>query len=200
MTLPQFSASPHGLRAALKWSSEMSNEEQACAHGDKIVLRPAESADAPTILSLITELAVFEREPDAVLMTVDMLLRDGFPEGPGATPLFHVLLACIGGSIIGMAFVFQSYSTWTGPCLYLDDLYVTPAARRKGVSRTLFKALARSALQTGCARLHWNVLKWNTPAVELYDSPGIAGERLDEWVNYRLNRGDIARVADLPPK
>ena len=168
---PQFPASPTGLQAALAWAAEKCNvlEASSCAADARVVLRPAAAADVPVILSLIKELAEFEREPDAVVTTVEMLLRDGFPEGPGATPLFHALLASLGedSTVVAMAVVYQSYSTWTGPCMYLEDLYVTPTARRKGVSRTLFRALAGAAWATGCARLHWSVLKWNTPALGL---------------------------------
>jgi len=164
MALPQFPSTPGGLRSALVWAAGRSNAES-----DGVFLRPATAADVPIIHGLVKELAEFEREPDAVVTTVETFLRDGFPAGPDATPLFHVLLASLGegGSVGGMAFVYQSYSTWTGPCIYLEDLYVTPAARRHGISRTLFKALAGAALVTGCGRLHWSVLKWNTPALGL---------------------------------
>ena len=169
MALPQFPSTPVGLRSALVWAADRSNADSADAEADRVILRLATAADVPTIHGLVKELAEFEREPDAVVTTIDTFLRDGFPEGPDATPLFHVLLASLGegGSVGGMAFVYQSYSTWTGPCIYLEDLYVTPAARRRGISRVLFKALAGAAHVTGCGRLHWSVLKWNTPALGL---------------------------------
>lgn len=219
---PQFPANPAGLKAALAWAAEKNNEvPSTAADVDRVILRPAVAADAPIILGLVKELADFEREPEAVVTTVDTFLRDGFSDAPGATPLFHVLLASLGAdsTVVAMAFVYQSYSTWTGPCMYLEDLYVTPSARRKRVSRTLFRALARAAWATGSARLHWSVLKWNTPALGLCacmrragvnpspllpravsfvdESPEVGAERLEEWASYRLNRPDIARVAEL---
>jgi GNAT superfamily N-acetyltransferase len=178
------------MRAAFLWASEDSNTSSP------VQLRVAAAEDATTILGLVQELATFEREPDAVTTTAADLVRDGF----GETPLFHVFLASLPESptVVGMAFCYLSYSTWTGPCMFLEDLYVSPSARRRGVSRTLFKALARAAWVTGCARLHWSVLKWNTPAIALYESPDVAAERLDEWGQYRLNRADIERVAQVP--
>ena len=187
---------PAGMRDAFAWAACNSNSEQR-TDGTGVSLRVAELADASVILSLVRELATFEREPDAVITTVEMLERDGF----GPSPLFHTLLASRPGSteVVGLALCYVSYSTWTGPCLYLEDLYVSPSARRRGIARALFKALARASWVTGCARLHWNVLKWNTPAIEFYESPVVAAEQLAEWVQYRLDRRGIAHVAQLVP-
>ena len=152
-------------------------------------IRPAIPQDVPQILIFIRELATFEREPDAVLATESDLLRDGF----GPTPRFHCLIAELTGDPIpqpaGFALYFTSYSTWRGHHgIRLEDLYVTPARRGQGIGKALLVHLARIAVEQGCPRLEWDVLEWNAPAIDLYQS--IGAKILTQW--------RIMRLAEVP--
>jgi GNAT superfamily N-acetyltransferase len=153
-------------------------------------IRPAAAGDVPTILAMIRELAVYEREPSAVVATEEDLVRDGF----GPAPRFHVLLADDGGEAQGFAFYFFAYSTWRGrPVMYLEDLFVRPAHRKKGLGLALMRRLAQVALDEGCARLRWEVLDWNEPAFRFYASLGAEVQRA--WLNVRLEGEALARLA-----
>ncbi len=150
-------------------------------------LRPATRDDVPLILSLIRELATYERDPQAVVATEEALLRDGF----GEHPLFRVTIAEWSGTPVGFAFWFFAYSTWRGqPTLYLEDLFVRPGARGQGIGKEMMRFLARTALDTGCGRFVWQVLDWNTPSIEFYGSLGAQVVR--EWLTCRLE-GDALR-------
>jgi GNAT superfamily N-acetyltransferase len=144
-------------------------------------LRAATPDDAPTIHRFICELAEYEKEPDAVEVTEDDLRR----QLASAKPPFECVLAEVDGQAQGFALFFQSYSTWRGrPGIYLEDLYVTPAARGRGYGKALLQHLARLAVQRGCARVEWAVLDWNQPSIEFYESLG--ARPLSEWKTYRL--------------
>lgn len=134
-------------------------------------------ADAPAILRFIRELALYEREPDAVVATEADLLRDGWGLSPdGMTPLapvtpprFNAVMADYEGAPAGFALYFTSYSTWLGHHgIRLEDLYVTPALRGRGIGKALLAHLARVAVEQGCPRLEWDVLDWNGPAIAVY--------------------------------
>ena len=160
-----------------------------------LAIRPAEAADVPVILRLIRGLAEYERAPDAVTATEADLLRDGF----GPRPLFHVGLAEWDGAPIAFAFYFFNYSTWQGkPGLYLEDLFVDPAFRGRGVGKALLVHLARIAVTQGCGRYQWQVLDWNEPAIRFYESMG--ARVLKEWLTVRVEGEDLARMAasDVP--
>jgi GNAT superfamily N-acetyltransferase len=145
-------------------------------------IRKAEASDVPTILSLIRELAAYEKEPEAVVATEPSLLRDGF----GDAPRFHVLLASWEGEPAGFAFYFFAYSTWRGsPVLYLEDVFVRPEHRRRGMGIALMRSLARIAVESACERFVWQVLDWNEPAINFYKS--IGARALPEWVTMRLD-------------
>jgi len=155
-------------------------------------IRPAAPADVPLILEFIRALAAFEREPDAVTATEADLLRDGF----GAQPYYHCLIAEQDGQPAGFAFYFFNYSTWTGrPGLYLEDLFVNPEFRGLGIGKALLARVAAIAVEKNCPRLQWEVLDWNTPAIEFYKSLG-AGF-LDEWRNVRMTGEALANLAAL---
>jgi GNAT superfamily N-acetyltransferase len=127
-----------------------------------LTLRPATADDVPVILSLIRALAAYEREPGAVRATEEDLRRDGF----GPRPLFEVTLAEWDGAPVGFAFWFLVYSTWRGrPALHLEDLFVQPEARGRGIGKALMQHLARTAVDRGCARFVWSVLYWNAPSI-----------------------------------
>jgi len=153
-------------------------------------LRPATAADVPGILKLIHELAAYEREADAVRVTADDLLREGF----GEHPLFHGLLGEIEGKLAGFAFYFFNYSTWQGrPGLYLEDLFVRPDHRGLGLGRGLMQALAQIAVERGCGRFSWQVLDWNSDAISFYQQLG--AEVLREWLTVRMSGDALHALA-----
>ena len=154
------------------------------------VIRKATRADVPAVLALVKELAAYEREPDAVIVTEADFLRDGF----GENPAFHVLVAVEGSEVIGFAFYFFSYSTWVGRrCLYLEDLFVQPAHRGHGAGVALMAALAKEAIAHECRRFVWQVLDWNEPAVAFYERLG--AKVLREWLTVRLEGDALASLA-----
>jgi len=149
-------------------------------------IRPATRADVPQILAFVRELAEFEREPDAVVATEAMLERALFEEGSA-----EALMAELDSAPVAFALFFHNFSTWTGKKgLYLEDLYVTPAARGMGVGTALLAHLAGIALDRDCARFEWSVLDWNQPAIDVYRKIGAVG--MDEWRIQRLT-GDALR-------
>ena len=153
-------------------------------------LRRATARDVPDILALVRELARYERAPDAVVATEADYLRDGF----GPSPRFQVEIAEWEGEVVGFALWFHSWSTWRGrPGLHLEDLFVRPAARGRGVGKALLVHLARRALEEGCARFEWQVLAWNAPARRYYEGLGAAA--LPEWVTMRVEGEALARLA-----
>lgn len=137
--------------------------------------------------ALIVELAVYEREPDAVVVTPEELAVDGF----GADPAYGAFVVeDAEQGIFGMALYYEKYSTWKGRCLYLEDLVVTASQRGRGAGLALFKAVAAEAATRGCRRMEWQVLDWNEPAMEFYQSMG--AELDPTWVNGRLV-GEVLR-------
>jgi GNAT superfamily N-acetyltransferase len=155
-----------------------------------ITIRTATEADVPQILAFIRALAVFERAPDAVTATEAGLLRDGF----GPNPIYYCLIADHDGQPAGFALFFYNYSTWKGRRgIYLEDLFVHPEFRGKGIGKALLQQVAAIAIREGCQRLQWEVLDWNTPAIDFYKSMG--AEFLDEWLNVRLGGEAIRRLA-----
>jgi GNAT superfamily N-acetyltransferase len=157
-------------------------------------IRPAIPSDVPQILTFIRELAIYEREPDAVLATEADLLRDGF----GPTPRFQCVIAELeqDGQTVpaGFALYFTSYSTWLGHHgIRLEDLYVTPAKRGQGIGKALLAHLARIAVDQGCPRLEWDVLAWNAPAIAVYEKAG--ARILTEWRIMRLTGEPLQTLA-----
>lgn len=149
--------------------------------GTRPVIRDARPGDVPDLLRLIRVLADYEREPDAVKATEEMLAGSLF--GPDPKARAHV--AEKDGHVVGMALWFLSYSTWTGrPGLYLEDLVVDPEHRGRGVGRALMSALRDRASELGCARMEWSVLDWNEPAMRFYRSLGAVP--MEEWTTWRI--------------
>ena len=148
-------------------------------------LRRGQESDLPRVLALIQELAAYEREPDAVTNTLDMMRHDGF----GPTPIFGFFVLESGDDLIGLALFYTAYSTWKGRMLYLEDLVVTEAARRGGYGRLLFDAVVAEAQRTGAQRMKWQVLDWNEPAIAFYKKLGATIE--SEWLNGNLSAEEL---------
>jgi GNAT superfamily N-acetyltransferase len=152
-------------------------------------IRPATAEDVGLILRFIRALAKCEREPDAVEATEEALLRHGF----GESPYYQCLIAEHDGNPAGFALYFYDYSTWLGrPGLYLEDLFVDPPFRGLGIGKVLLQRLAGIALEKGCARMKWEVLDWNQPAIDFYASMG--AEFLDTWRNVRVSGEALRRL------
>ena len=142
---------------------------------------------------LIVDLAVYEREPDAVRATASDLERVMFGENP--TVFGHVAEA--DGRVVGMAIWFLNYSTWEGTNgLYLEDLYVDPAHRGRGLGRALLVTLAQTAVESGYSRFEWSVLDWNTPSIDFYRAMG--AQAMDGWTVQRVSGGALRAMAALP--
>jgi GNAT superfamily N-acetyltransferase len=155
-------------------------------------IRSAARADVPLILKFIRALATYEREPDAVTATEADLLRDGF----GPNPFYFCLIAEHDGQAAGFALYFFNYSTWVGrPGLYLEDLFVPPEFRGLGIGKALLKKVAAIAIEKNCPRLQWEVLDWNTPAIDFYRAMG--AEFLDAWRNVRVSGEALRRLAGV---
>ena len=157
-------------------------------------IRPATPADVPQILSFIRDLATYEREPDAVHATEADLLRDGF----GPTPRFHCLIAELPQAChsvpVGFALYFHNYSTWRGHTgIHIEDLFVRPEHRGKGIGKALLTRVAAIAVEEGCHRLQWDVLEWNTPAIGFYEQLG--AKMLMEWRTMRVNQEALPALA-----
>lgn len=155
-----------------------------------LVLRPATAADAGLILRFIIELAVYEKEPDAVVTDQDGIAASLF--GQGATA--KALIAELDAEPVGYAVWFASYSTWLGRNgLYLEDLYVTPEMRGRGVGKAILRHLAALAVAQGCGRMEWSVLDWNAPAIAFYESVGARPQ--SEWTVFRLTGDALSTFA-----
>lgn len=153
-------------------------------------LRPACVDDAGLILRFIIELAVYEKEPDAVVTDQAGIAASLF--GPGATT--RALIAELDGEPVGYAVWFASYSTWLGRNgLYLEDLYVTPALRGRGVGKAILRHLAQLAVANGCGRMEWSVLDWNAPAIAFYESVGARPQ--SAWTVFRLTGDALSTFA-----
>ena len=154
-------------------------------------IRPAAREDAARILDLIRQLADYEKLAHEVVADTAALESTLFGEQPQA----HCLLAWQGDAAVGMALYFFNYSTFLARAgLYLEDLFVVPAARGAGIGKDLLRHLAQIAVQRGCGRFEWSVLDWNTPAIEFYEALG--AQRQDGWSVYRLTGAALNELAD----
>ncbi len=154
-------------------------------------IRPAEPADVGLLFSLIRELAEYERAPEMVTGTPELLGEALFGPHPSA----EAVIAELEGEAVGFALIHGTFSTWQClPGLWLEDLYVSATSRRSGVGRVLLAHVARLAVERGCGRLEWAALDWNDPALTFYERLG--ARRLDEWKLHRLEGAALDRVAD----
>lgn len=165
----------------------------------EITIRPATAGDTPVILGFIRALAQYERLEHEVVATETSLRQTLF----GAHPYAQVVLACEAEKALGFALFFHNYSTFKGaPGIYLEDLFVLPEARGRGIGQQLLTWLARTAVARGCARLEWAVLDWNEPAIGFYKRLGAVP--MDEWTVFRVTGEALTALAaghqDTPPK
>ncbi|SCW49974.1 Acetyltransferase (GNAT) family protein [Rhizobium mongolense subsp. loessense] len=145
-------------------------------------IREAVREDAATLLGFIRELAIYEKAEHEVAATIQKIEESIF----GTNSVTRALICEQDSRPVGMAVWFFNYSTWQAKNgLYLEDLYVTPAARGLGAGKALLKRLAEIALETGCGRFEWSVLDWNEPAIRVYEA--IGAEPMNEWIRYRLS-------------
>ena len=153
-------------------------------------IRKGNPEDMEAVLGLIKELAVFEKEPDAVLITVEDLIRDGF----GLVPLFQVLVAEIENEIVGIALYYYRYSTWKGKTIHLEDLVVKENKRGSGVGFALYSEIIKQGKKDKVRRIEWNVLDWNTPAINFYKNSG--AKILDDWKVAQMSEDAINYFVD----
>lgn len=147
----------------------------------QIIIRKAIKEDVPLLLNLVRELAFYENAPNEVEVSVNEMIEAGF----GPDPVFEALVAESGDlGIIGMAIYYTGYSTWKGKTLYLEDFLVTESYRRNGVGKLLFDAVIQTAKERKVRRMDWQVLEWNTPAIEFYKKYNAVLD--EEWINGRL--------------
>lgn len=154
--------------------------------------RFATEADVPAILDLIRQLAEYEKAPDQVVATEELLQESLFGQHAA-----EVLLVETVDRPIGFAVFFTSFSTWLGRAgIFLEDLFVIPGERGKGYGKGLLQRLAQIAMERGCGRLEWNCLDWNQPSIDFYLSLG--AEKMDCWTTYRLEGDTLEALAAQP--
>lgn len=160
------------------------------------MIRAATPADVPEILTMIAELAAYEKEPDAAVATAEQLHAALFGPAPAVFARIAAEREPDGAeTVVGMAVYFRTFSTWTGTHgIWLEDLYVRPGARGGGHGKQLLGALARECRDNGYARLEWTVLDWNAPAIGFYRSIGAVP--MDEWTTQRLTGDALGALAD----
>ena len=148
-------------------------------------IRKGEKKDMKAVLELIQELATFEKEPDAVVVTVSDLERDGF----GENPLFYTFMAEVDTEIVGMALYYYRYSTWKGKTIHLEDLIVKEKMRGSGLGFALYSKIIAQGKLDNVRRIEWNVLDWNTPAIDFYKKSG--AKVLDDWLVAQMDETGI---------
>lgn len=151
------------------------------------IIRKGEKKDVKAALNLITELAIFEKEPDAVEITEQDLLNDGFSKNPK----FHLFVAEEENNIIGIALFYERYSTWKGKTIHLEDLIVTKSRQKIGAGKALYKAVLNYAYEHNFNRVAWEVIDWNTNAIDFYKSTGAT--YLNDWSVVQMNRENLAK-------
>jgi GNAT superfamily N-acetyltransferase len=161
---------------------------------ESINLRTATPADVPQILQFIRDLAKYEREPDAVHATEADLLRDGFGPAKRFDCLIAELVNESATTAVGFALYFYNYSTWRGHAgIYLEDLYVNPEHRGKGIGKALLTRVAAIAVAEGCPRFEWSVLDWNAPSIDFYQQLGAVMK--SEWKGMQVSGDALVALA-----
>ncbi|GAB7257998.1 N-acetyltransferase family protein [Polaribacter sp. OB-PA-B3] len=150
-------------------------------------IRLGQEKDMQAVLDLITELAVFEKEPDAVEITVEDLVNDGFSKDPK----FKIYVAEQENAIIGIALFYERYSTWKGRTIHLEDLIVTKSKQKIGAGKALYKAVLKYAFDNNFNRVAWEVIDWNKNAIDFYKSTGAT--YLNDWSVVQMNKENLAK-------
>jgi GNAT superfamily N-acetyltransferase len=152
-----------------------------------MIIRKAAKADMKSVLELIQELATFEKEPEAVVVTEADLIRDGFSQNP----LFHCFVAEVENTIIGIALYYYRYSTWKGKTIHLEDLIVRENQRGTGAGFALYSEIIAQGKRDNVRRIEWAVLDWNTSAIEFYNKTG--AKLLNDWRVVQMDEEGIDR-------
>jgi len=155
-----------------------------------MIIRKGNPEDMKAVLGLIQELAAFENEPEAVLITVDDLIHDGF----GQVPLFYVFVAEVEKQIVGIALYYYRYSTWKGKTIHLEDLVIKEKMRGTGLGYALYSEIIKQGKRDKVRRIEWNVLDWNTPAIEFYEKSG--AKILGDWKVAQMSEEAINYFVD----
>lgn len=150
------------------------------------IIREGKKKDMPSVLKLIKELATFEKEPNAVVVSLKDLENDGFCD----KPLFKTYVAEMNNKIVGMALFYPRYSTWKGPTIHLEDLIVSKDKRGLNIGTALYKKVLAYAYENNVRRVEWVVLDWNTPAIDFYEKSGATVLR--DWDTAQITREEIA--------
>jgi GNAT superfamily N-acetyltransferase len=159
------------------------------------LIRPARPEDAELLVILVRELAVYENLEQHTMANADAFRRHLF----GPNPAAEAAVAEVGGEPTGFALWFATFSTFRGQAgLYLEDIFVRPGYRGRGIGKALIATVARRAVERGCGRLEWSVLDWNAPAIGFYRSLG--ARPMDEWTVYRIDDEPLKRLAEIAPK
>ncbi|HRH01843.1 MAG TPA: GNAT family N-acetyltransferase [Bacteroidia bacterium] len=148
-------------------------------------IRKGKASDLPQVLELIKELALYEKAPSEVTVTLTELIEDSF----GDKPVFYFFVAEQGSEILGTAIYYIKYSTWKGRCVYLEDIIVKESQRGKNIGTNLFKAVLLESKNLGAKRMEWQVLDWNTPALHFYEKFDALVD--PSWVNCKLTEEQI---------
>jgi len=148
-------------------------------------LRKMTAQDVAAVFELIVELAIYEKAPQEVSNTTQKMLQQGF----GENPAFWGFVVEDNAKIVGMAIYYIRYSTWKGSCIYLEDIVVTESYRGKGVGKLLFEAVMQTVVEKNAALLTWQVLDWNTPAINFYKKYQATLD--EEWINGKLTQEKI---------
>ena len=151
------------------------------------IIREGQKQDVKAVLDLIIELAVFEKEPDAVEITVEDLLKDGFSDNPK----FKLFVAEENAVVIGIALFYERYSTWKGKSIHLEDLMITQSKRKIGAGKALYTAVLKYAHDHDFNRVAWEVIDWNTNAINFYKSTGAT--YLSDWSVVQMNKENLAK-------
>jgi GNAT superfamily N-acetyltransferase len=160
-----------------------------------LLIRPARPEDAELLMTLVRELAVYEKLARHAVASADDFRLHLF----GPNPAAEAAVAEVGGDPAGFALWYATFSTFRGqPGLYLEDIFVRPGFRGRGIGKALLATVARRAVERGCGRLEWSVLHWNAPAIGFYRSLG--ARPMDEWTVYRIDDKPLKRLAEIAPE
>jgi len=148
-------------------------------------VRKALIEDSAAILNLINELAVFEKKPKSVILTISDIEKHGF----SSNPLFECLVAEVKEMIVGMALYYPRFSTWKGPTFHLEDLIVSESFKGNGIGTELYLTFIKNSYESGVERIEWNVLEWNTSAINFYKKSG--AKVLTDWQTVQMHRSEM---------